>query len=183
MSETDSAAIERTLQGDRDAYATLVERHSRAVFRLAFRLTGREADAEDVVQDTFLKAYRRLADFDQRASFSTWIYRIAANTALDVLKQRRRRPLADDETPEPRETAPDPERLARGGQTRRALAHALGSLSAQERTAFTMRHLEDCPVSEIADVLSVAPAAARHSIFRAVQKLRRALAPLAGVEL
>jgi RNA polymerase sigma-70 factor (ECF subfamily) len=184
MNETDSSAIERTLAGDSDAYRTLVERYSHAVFRLAWRITGSEADADDVVQDAFLKAYRHLASFDQRASFSTWLYRIAANTALDLLKERKRRAagLDGETTPEARATAPDPERLARSGQVREALHRALNVLTPQERTAFTMRHYEDCPVSEIADVLEVAPAAARHSIFRAVQKLRRALAPLVECE-
>ena len=68
----------------------LVERHSRELFRLAYRLTGRQENAEDVVQETFLKAYRALHRFDSRSRFSTWLYRIATNTAMDLLRRAQR---------------------------------------------------------------------------------------------
>ena len=79
MEETDAAAIARAQTGDSDAFRTLVERHSRNVFRLAFRMTGNENDAEDIVQETFLKAYRQLHRYESRSSFGTWLFRIAAN--------------------------------------------------------------------------------------------------------
>ena len=88
-------------QGIRTAFAPLVERHSRSVFRLAYRLTGNEQDAEDVVQETFLRAYKQLENFESRASFGTWLYRIAANYSLDLIRSRKRhhehRPAAEDE--------------------------------------------------------------------------------------
>src|ERR1700751_2229989 len=90
MEESDGAAVARAQSGDGDAFRVLVERHSRSVFRLAFRMTGNEQDAEDVVQETFLRAYRQLAHFEARASFSTWLYRIAANYSLDLIRIRRR---------------------------------------------------------------------------------------------
>src|SRR5262252_4208854 len=88
MEGTDSAAVERARAGDREAFQGLVERHSRNVFRLAFRMTGNEEDAEDVVQETFLKAYRSLERFAGNAEFSTWVHRIAANCAVDLLRRR-----------------------------------------------------------------------------------------------
>ena len=76
--EIEDRVVDRARSGDRDAFRTLVESHSRGVFRLAFRMTGNEQDAEDVVQETFLRAYRQLDKFQAKASFSTWLFRIAA---------------------------------------------------------------------------------------------------------
>jgi RNA polymerase sigma-70 factor (ECF subfamily) len=190
MDWTDEAAAAETRRGDRNAFRVLVERHSRAVFRLAYRMTGNESDAEDVVQETFLRAYKQLKQFDGRSSFSTWLYRICSNCALDLIRARKtrekqREPLADEKTPSwidriaARE--PDPERLMHSGQITRLLKPALEQLSEMERVAFTLRHFEGCNVEEIARTLGVQQNAAKHSVFRAVQKLRRALEPAWGV--
>src|SRR5262250_1107655 len=90
LRQTDAIAIERVLAGDRDAYRALVDRHSRNVHRLAYRLTGNAHDAEDVVQEAFLRAYQKLQQFEARANFGTWVYRIAANYAIDRLRQRKK---------------------------------------------------------------------------------------------
>ena len=84
MEWAEQAVVERARSGDGEAFRELVERHSRPLFRLAYRMTGSESDAEDVVQETFLKAYRQLARFDGRASFGTWLHRIAANCAPTI---------------------------------------------------------------------------------------------------
>src|SRR5215468_960956 len=94
MELTDLGFVTKARAGDADAYRVLVERHSRTLFRLAFRMTGNEQDAEDVVQESFLRAYRQLAKFDERASFGTWLYRIAANCSLDLVRSRKRRGVA-----------------------------------------------------------------------------------------
>src|SRR2546427_7620832 len=86
-----AAALVRARQGDNDAFRALVERHSQQAFRLAFRMTGNEQDAEDVVQESFLRAYRQLGRFDERATFGTWLYRIAANCSLDLVRSKKRR--------------------------------------------------------------------------------------------
>ena len=91
MESTDEAAVARARAGDRDAFRVLVERHGRSVFRLAYRMTGNEQDAEDMVQESFLRAYRQLAKFDQRASFATWLHRIVSNCSLDLMRARERR--------------------------------------------------------------------------------------------
>src|SRR5271166_4861816 len=87
--DSDAIAVERTLAGDRDAFRILVERHSRNVFRLAYRMTGNQHDAEEVVQEAFLRAYQKLDQFAARANFGTWVYRIAANYAIDRMRQRK----------------------------------------------------------------------------------------------
>ena len=76
------AVLTRARHGDSEAFRMLVERHSRTAFRLAFRMTGNEQDAEDVVQESLLKAYRHLGRFETRADFGTWLYRIVANCAV-----------------------------------------------------------------------------------------------------
>ena len=188
MEWTDSAAAEQARQGDQRAFGALVERHGRSVFRLAFRMTQNEQDAEDLVQETFLKAYKQLHRFDGRSAFGTWLYRIAANCSLDLIRARKNRKEQSAASTNPekpdwldRVAAPDPspERLARSGQIASLLKPALEQLTDLERTAFVLRHYEGRGIAEIAGVLGVEANAAKHSVFRAVQKLRRALEPVA----
>jgi RNA polymerase sigma-70 factor, ECF subfamily len=190
MEWSDAAAAEEARKGDPNAFRVLVERHSRAVFRLAYRMTGNQEDAEDLVQETFLRAYKQIGRFDGRAAFATWLYRICANCSLDLIRNRKTRkeqqPIGDDEkgfnwldrvaTPEP-----CPERLTQSEQIARLLEPALEQLSEMERAAFVLRHYEGCNVEEIAKALGVQTNAAKHSVFRAVQKLRRALEPAWGL--
>src|SRR5262249_15072183 len=92
MDATEAAAIlANARQGDGDAFRLLVERHSRAVFRLAYRMTGNEQDAEDVVQESFFRAFRQLGRFESRANFGTWLYRIVANCSVDAMRARQSR--------------------------------------------------------------------------------------------
>jgi RNA polymerase sigma-70 factor, ECF subfamily len=185
MEDTDSAAIARARSGDPDGFRSLVERHSRNVFRLAFRMTGNENDAEDIVQETFLRAYKQLARYESRSSFGTWLYRIAANCSLDLIRTRKFRgelPKPEGEDKDPMDLIaspqPGPDRLAASRQVEEHVAGAMAALSGQERTAFVLRHFEGLSIEEISGVLGVGGNAAKHSIFRAVQKLRAALEPL-----
>jgi RNA polymerase sigma-70 factor, ECF subfamily len=189
MDLSDGTYVTRARSGDSEAFQTLVERHSRSVFRLAFRMTGNEQDAEDVVQESMLRAYKQLSKFDERASFGTWLYRIAANCSLDLVRSRKRRTQnqvlahegdSDLENPVLSVPAPgpNPERMALSGEVRERLTAAMGDLSATERSAFVLRHFEGMSIDEISGVLGCQAGAAKHSVFRAVQKLRRALEPV-----
>ena len=89
MDESDHAIRRAVLAGDKDAFGALVVRYSQTVFRVAFRITGNEEDAEEVVQETFLRGYQKLADFEGRSSFATWFYRIASNCALDMVSRKK----------------------------------------------------------------------------------------------
>src|SRR6478672_12758013 len=119
MEMTDLAAVSRARSGDADAFRDLVQRHSRTIFRVAYRMTGNEHDADDVVQETFLRAYRQIEKFEERANFGTWLHRIAVNCSLDLLRSRVRheknRIKNDDEdgemTREFESTDPQPDRL------------------------------------------------------------------------
>src|SRR5512142_191921 len=108
--ETEAAVVlARARQGDEEAFRDLVERHSRPLFRLAFRMTGNEQDAEDVVQESFLRAFRELGRFDERSGFGTWLYRIAANCSFDLMRSRQRRHEDASAPPELPSGAPSPE--------------------------------------------------------------------------
>src|SRR5437016_11211147 len=89
MEVTDAAIVALVLAGDRDAFRVLVERHSRSIFRVVYRMTGNQQDAEEILQETFLRAYKSLARFELRSSFATWLYRIAVNRSLDFLKAKK----------------------------------------------------------------------------------------------
>ena len=190
IAESDALAVERTLAGDRDAYRVLVERHSHSVFRLAYRMTGNRHDAEEVVQEAFLRGYQKLGQFAARANFGTWVYRIAANYAIDRMRQRQKEDArreatraedADGTENDPvnrvQDEAPTPERLTQSLELRKQMEQALAALSEAERTAFVMRHWEGCGIEEIAGVLKSSSSAAKNTVFRAVQKLRNALQP------
>ena len=164
-------------------FRELVLAHSRMVFRLACRITGNEADAEDVVQETFWKAYRAFERFDSRASVSTWLYRIASNCAIDLLRRRRARPetafadeASDAELPASSHPTPQANLLSR--EAGRQLAAALDELTPRERAAFALRHEEGVPIRDIGAILGLSANAAKQTVFRAVRKLRQRLAPL-----
>ncbi|HET8925866.1 MAG TPA: RNA polymerase sigma factor [Candidatus Acidoferrum sp.] len=196
IADSDAIAIERTLAGDRDAFRVLVERHSHSVFRLAYRMTGNRYDAEEVVQEAFLRAYQKLEQFASRANFGTWVYRIAANYAIDRMRQRqkedsrRQTPSAEDHNPVEEEplnrvpdAAPTPERMTQSVELKKQMERALAALTHAERTAFVMRHWEGCGIEEIAKVLESNSSAAKNTVFRAVQKLRHALEPVVGSKM
>jgi RNA polymerase sigma-70 factor (ECF subfamily) len=183
--DDDTETVARARAGDADAFRRLVERHSHNVFRLAYRMTRNEHDAEDVVQETFLRAYSSLHRFEERSHFGSWIYRITANCAYDSLRARERRqevtePMTTDDAGDgpvarmpSREPAPD--RLAFGGEVRRRVALAMGRMSALEKSAFTLRHLQGMSIEEIGRALDLDASAAKQSVFRAVRKMRDAL--------
>jgi len=185
MDTNDHAAIRAVLSGERDAYAALVARHSRSIFRVAYRITGNEADAEEVVQDAFMRGYRKLESFESRANFGTWIYRIAVHCALDKVNRRANDGLqtsitadTEGETIQVPDRTPGPEQHLLSGELGAFREAAMHSLTSLERTAFMLRHMEDCSMEEIAAVLEIAPNAAKQAVYRAVHKLRQRLALL-----
>jgi len=186
MDKNDHAAIQAVLAGDKEAYGALVVRHSHLLFRVAYRITGNEADADDVVQEAFLRGYRKLEGFESRANFGTWIYRIAVHCALDKVKHRRgdeTSRVGDSNDPEldqlqVADQAAGPDRILLSGEIGSMQEAALHSLTVTERTAFVLRHMEDRTTAEIGAALGIEPNAAKQAVFRAVQKLRRRLAPL-----
>jgi len=174
--------VDRARAGDAEAFRALVERYSARVFRIAWRILGDEAAAEDAVQETFLRAYRSLARFDARSQFGTWLHRIAANTAVEILRkhqhQRLRHERIGEETGEASSADPGPDRRILSQEVERAVRGALAGLSPMERAAFVLRHFEGRSIAEICGALGLRESAGKQAIFRAVQKLRRSLEPL-----
>lgn len=183
MELTDAAAVSRARGGDADAFRMLVDRHSHAVFRVAYRMTGNEHDADDVVQETLLRAYRQLGRFEERANFGTWLHRIAINCSLDLLRARGRADKHYGGAPEEAELTgaaksdAQQDRLLLSAELKEQVKAAMERLSGNERTAFVLRHFEGMPVEEIGKTLGIQVNAAKHTIFRAVRKLRESLEP------
>lgn len=180
----DPELIRRTLAGDGEAFDEIVRRHQRRIYRVAWAILRDEADADSVTQDAFVQAYRHLKRFEERSGLETWLTRIVVNRARDVLRSRKRWNLVPwarmDETglsgePEPSDGRPDPERLMMAEQLSFAINRAVEELSGQQRVVFTLRHFEDRPMEEIAEMLGMRPATARVHLFRALKKVRRRL--------
>jgi RNA polymerase sigma-70 factor (ECF subfamily) len=165
-----------------DRFQVLVDEYSNKLFRLAYRMTGNEADAEDVVQETFMKIHRNLNRLRQGENPSPWVHRIAANCAIDVMRRRKRTRVREQEPIEEHgelaAAGPGPERSSYGGEVQAAIHRELMGLTFKERTAFVLRHYEGMSIREIGRVLGSGENTTKNHIFRAVRKLRKALAPL-----
>lgn len=174
----EAAIIARCLGGDRRAYAILVERYKTLVHDLAYRMVGDAAQAEDVAQDAFVKAFVSLRQFRGEARFSTWLCRIAMNRCKDVLRRRAREPRApivdaeDDPTADIPDSGATPvlalERREQEGLLRRALAQ----LPVKYREAVVLRHLEGMGFREIGRVVGIPAGAAKVRTFRGREMLR-----------
>lgn len=183
-SDDESLAV-RAAAGDASSFALLVSRYQQRVYRLACRLTS-ETDAADILQETFLQAFRHVRSFRRESRFGTWLYRIATNASLMHRRSRARRPTESLEPFLPRfdasgrhDATPDELRIACRAEElldRAALASkardGLARLPDAYRDAFVLRDLEDMPTSEVASVLGIEPAAVRQRVHRARLMLR-----------
>nr|WP_078509070.1 sigma-70 family RNA polymerase sigma factor [Streptomyces zinciresistens] len=166
----------RAAEGDEDAFAVLVQRHAPALIRLAARLLGDAAEAEDAVQDAFISAWRRLPEFQGQASFGTWTYRIVTNRCLNVLRSRRPvAPLESAGDPAAAEHTSSPERLAEARDAVRELREALETLSPEQRACWVLRELDGHSYEFIAEAVGLSQEAVRARVFRARRRLTRAL--------
>jgi RNA polymerase sigma-70 factor (ECF subfamily) len=190
MEVTDAAVVAQVLAGDRDAFRILVERHTRGIYPVIYRMTGNSQDTEEIIQEAFLRAYKSLERFELRSSFATWLYRIAVNRTLDFLNAKKMTdtyPITENPDPETRgeeiqlqSMTPGPDRLLLSTEINSRIAGAMKRLTPVERLAFTLRHMEGKSIEEISATLNLKNDATKNSIFRAVQKLRQQLAPLMG---
>jgi len=185
MDAQEVAAVKRVLAGDRDAFRVLVDLHSRTIFRLAYRFMGNAHDADDVVQETFLRAYAKLKDFHFEASLRAWLCRIAHNYCIDLLNDRRKEAIVGTPAEEfdsvgldGMSFVPDPERLAISDEAGRSVESAMARLSETERAAFVMRHFNGSSIRDISEALNMSDTSAKQYIFRAVRKIRMAVSGL-----
>ena len=170
--------VDKAREGDTAAFEELVRLTYRDVYNLAVRLTGNEADASDVVQDTYVRAFRGLRRFRGDASFSTWLYRIASNCASSFMSRRSRQRC--DVLPEADEvvaTDPDqdPTLRAEASSLRQTIERALEQLPQRLRAVVVLKHLEDLSHREIAERLGISESATKVRLHRARTSLRRLL--------
>jgi RNA polymerase sigma-70 factor (ECF subfamily) len=187
----DSDLIRAAQRGDRVAFETLVRQYDQAVLRLALHLTGSEADAQDIYQEAFLKAYRHIGNFRFECSFYTWIYRIVTNLCLDHLRKRQTRkedaPVTIDSggqevdlldrVSDDRAMA-NPERDLMARELGAKISLALGRLTPRERMVFELKHYQGLRLRTIGEMLNTTEETAKNTLFRATQKLRSALATM-----
>ena len=179
---TNADLIARTLDGDGNAFAIIVERFQRRIHRVAFAIVRDEMEADTITQDTFIQAYTHLKKFEGRAELETWLTRIAINRSRDWLRRRRFVSLftSDDEgretmTVEPVDERPDPERTFASRQLRGAIERSVEKLSSQQKVIFRLRHYENLPLEEIAKLLGLRAGTVRAHLFRAIHKVRNEL--------
>lgn len=182
--DTDLALLDRVLRGDSRAFDDLVRLHQWRVYRTTMAVTGNSEDAEEAMQDTFLKAYQHCAEFRKESRFSTWLTRIAVNEALQIRRRKRDSVSLDD--PEAPVTLPYPKRLEdwyRDPEQRflareiRAFAEqAVRSLAPAYRVAFVLRDLEELSTAEAAEILGLTIPAMKTRLLRARLLVREALA-------
>lgn len=176
--------VDRARDGDNRAFDELVRLTYSDVYRLAVKLTGNEADANDVVQDTYVRAFRHLRRFRGDASFSTWLYRIASNCASSFLSRRGRHryeSLTVVEDIAATDLDDDPSLSAEASSLRTTIERALEQLPARLRAVVELRELEDLSHREIAERLGISESATKVRLHRARQTLRR-LMPTPGDE-
>ena len=183
MELTDSQLIERTLGGEPDAFNLLVRRWERQIYGLTLRMLGRDEEAKDATQETFLSAYRNLSKFRGEAKFSSWIYRIALNICNTRLRSRSKITVSLDEQRELTglEIAAEGADLGSGIQQEQITRHvrrALQGLPAEMRQVIIMKEYEGLKFSEIADVLGIPISTVKTRMYTGLTELRKRLGHL-----
>jgi RNA polymerase sigma-70 factor (ECF subfamily) len=187
----DSDLIRAAQRGDRAAFESLVRQYDQAVLRLAYHLIGSEADAQDIYQEAFLKAYRHIGSFRFECSFYTWVYRIVTNLCLDQLRKRQTRKeestvVVDgqgqevdrmDNVSDDRAGA-NPERDLMRRELGSKINQALTRLTPRERMVFELKHYQGLRLRTIGEMLNTTEETAKNTLFRATQKLRGVLAAM-----
>jgi RNA polymerase sigma-70 factor (ECF subfamily) len=182
--DPDAELVSRVQDGDLDAFEELVTRHSRRVYRTLLGIVGNVEEAQDMMQDTFLKAFQHIAGFQRRSKFSTWLVSIATNSGLQCLRERRRLESLDDDGPDPDEEfrprqvrawADDPEQLYSATERRGLVEKGLMRLPAKYRVVLVLRDLEQLSTDEAAAALGLGIVALKARLFRARLMLREEL--------
>lgn len=165
--------IARARRGDADAFEQLVIAYRDQVFRLALRMCGNEADADEVAQEAFLSAWKALPNFRGDSRFSTWLYQLTSHAAIDLMRREKRQITAEDITevsaPDP---GPSPQQQAERSETRQAVRDAMGQLSPEYRQIVVLRFLQELSYEEIGAVLKLPPGTVKSRLNRAKSQLK-----------
>ena len=185
--EQEKVLIEKSKKGDGEAFGELISSYQKKVLNLAYRMLGSVSDAEDAAQEIFIKAFRSLYSFNERSAFSTWLYKVATNVCLDILRKRKRqnggamvsinRYNADDDEYELPigDGAPSPHEEAQKKEAMRALKSALDLLSEEQRAVIVMRDINGLSYEEIADIAECSLGTVKSRINRSRLALRKLL--------
>src|SRR5260221_11928013 len=170
--------VERCRNGDANALEALVVRYQRPIYNAEFRVLGNAEDASHITQTVFLKVAERLDDYDPQYRFFSWIYRIALNESLNMLRRKGREEPLDDESEPPGPERLDPERLASEAQVSRRVQGALMTLKIDDRAGLTLRDFSECSYREIAHILDLDEKTGKTRLFEARRRLRALLREL-----
>ena len=178
MNEQEQAWVDAARTGDKRAFGNLVQAYERPIFNLTYRMLGNAEEAEDAAQETFLRAYSRLNQYDPAMKFSTWLFSIANHHCIDRLRKRRATLISIDDNPVLENLAsalPHPDNAAVGAEQARELHALVARLDPDYRTPLVLRYWEELSYEEIAGALNLTVAAVKSRLFRARQKLRQLL--------
>lgn len=176
MNEQEQGWLERARAGEQTAFGLLVETYQRPVFALTYRMLGDYSEAEDAAQETFLRAYSRLHQYDPQHKFSTWLFSIANYHCIDRLRKRRVQFVGLDESPvvfSLQSESAGPEKEALAAEQAKEMQALVNQLEPDYRTPLVLRYWNDCSYQEIADVMDISVAAVKSRLFRARKKLAR----------
>ena len=176
--ETDLALVQRFRNGDRAAFTELVVRYQRPIYNAAFWVLRKAEDANDVTQVVFLRVAERLDEFDSQYKFFSWIYRIAVNESLNLLRRNGREEALDDEIDLPGAESTNPEWLAGEAELTKQIQSALMSMKTNDRIVLTLRHFSECSYQEIAQILDLDEKTVKSRLFEARHRLRDMLKDL-----
>jgi RNA polymerase sigma-70 factor (ECF subfamily) len=177
-SDDDIELVVRCRRGDREAFTRLVVRYQRPIYNAAFWILRRPEDASDVAQTVFLKVAEQLDDYDPRYRFFSWIYRIAVNESLNVLRRHGHEAPLDDIAEAVADDSPDPESLASAEERAEEVRRALLQMSASDRAVLTLRHFGELSYEEIGQVLEIDEKTVKSRLFDARARLRTRLKAL-----
>ena len=168
--------ISRARDGDREAFGALVEQYRDNVYRLAYRMCGNAYDADEAAQEAFVAAWRALPNFRGDAKFSTWLYRLTTNAAIDVMRrEKRHQTVGDGEMVDLADDADSPQETVERTEQQEAVQKALATLSEEYREVLLLRYMEELDYAEIAEVLQLPSGTVKSRINRAKAALKTAL--------
>jgi RNA polymerase sigma-70 factor (ECF subfamily) len=176
--DADKALVERCRKGDWAAFTELVVRYQRPIYNAAFWMLRRTEDAKDITQIVFLKVAERLDEYDPKFKFFSWIYRIAVNESLNLLRRNSREQELDDEVELPGANSANPEVQVGDAEVSRRVQGALLSMSANDRMILTLRHFSECSYREIGQILDLDEKTVKSRLFDARHRLRELLTDL-----
>ncbi len=170
--DSDQVLVERWRAGDREAFTALVIRYQKPIYNAAFWILRKAEDASDITQTVFLRVAQRLDEYDADYKFFSWIYRIAVNESLNLLRRNGREEALDDEVDLPGPKSDDPEHRAAAAQLSARIRSALMRMSTNDRMVLTLRHFSECSYQEIGQILDLDEKTVKSRLYEARQQLR-----------